>query len=105
MVAHLRPNGCPDMTPGRTLKKALKCKGLTVNFKNGVPLQKIGRNGDRGDRGRTRNLCLYLYPLPRIDSTGLIRVKMNIALPKRTLSPVRLVLEDSSKRTASFHSI
>ena len=28
-----------------------------------------------------------------------MRVKMNIALRKRTLSPVRLVLEDSSKRS------
>jgi len=25
-VAHPRPNGCPEMTWGRTLKKALKCK-------------------------------------------------------------------------------
>jgi len=32
-VAHSRPNGCPEMTWGRTLKKALKCKGLPVNFK------------------------------------------------------------------------
>ena len=32
-VAHPRPNGCPEMTRGRTLKKALKCKGLPVNFK------------------------------------------------------------------------
>ena len=31
-VAHLRPNGCPEMTWGRTLKKALKCKGLQANF-------------------------------------------------------------------------
>ena len=30
--------------------------------------------------------------------TGFMRVKMNIALRIRTLSPVRLVLEDSSKR-------
>jgi hypothetical protein len=49
----------------------------------------------RGDRGRTRNLCL----LPRIDPTGFMRVKMNIALRNWTLSPVRLVLEDSSKRS------
>ena len=28
-----------------------------------------------------------------------MRVKMNIALRKRTLSPVRIVLEDSSKRS------
>jgi len=47
------------------------------------------------DRGRTRNLCL----LPRIDPAGFMRVKMNIALRKRTLSPVRLVLEDSPKRS------
>jgi len=32
-VAHSRPNGCPDLTWGRTFKKALKCKGLPVNFK------------------------------------------------------------------------
>ena len=32
-VTHSRPNGCPEMTWGRTLKKALKCKGLPVNFK------------------------------------------------------------------------
>jgi hypothetical protein len=32
-VAHSRPNGCPEMTWGRTLKKALKCKGLPANFK------------------------------------------------------------------------
>ena len=32
-VAHSRPNGCPEMTWGRTLKKALKCKGLPAKFK------------------------------------------------------------------------
>ena len=37
-----------------------------------------------------RALCL----LPRIDPTGFMRVKMNITLRKRTLGPVRLVLED-----------
>ena len=42
-----------------------------------------------------RALCL----LPRIDPTGFMRVKMNITLRKRTLGPVRLVLEDSSKRS------
>ena len=31
-VAFPRPNGCPEMTRGRTLKKALKCKGPSVNF-------------------------------------------------------------------------
>ena len=30
---HSRPNGCPKMTWCRTLNKALKCKGLPVNFK------------------------------------------------------------------------
>jgi hypothetical protein len=34
-----------------------------------------------------------------ILSKWFMRVKMNIALRKRTLSPVRLVLEDSSKRS------
>jgi hypothetical protein len=81
------------MTWGRTLKKALKCKGLPVNFKEWRAIARIGRSGDRG---RTRNLC----PLPRIDPTGFMRVKMNIALRKRTLSPVRLVLEDSSKHSS-----
>ena len=52
------------MTWGRTLKKALKCKGLPVNFKE-----------------------------------WRARVKMNIALRKRALSPVRLVLKGSSKRS------
>jgi hypothetical protein len=50
-------------------------------------MQWIGRSGDRG---RTLNLCL----LPKIGHTGFLRVKMSIALRKRTLSPVRLVLED-----------
>jgi len=40
--------------------------------------------------------------LPSIDPTGFMRVKMNIALRKRTLSPVRLVLEDSSIPIRSF---
>jgi hypothetical protein len=35
--------------------------------------------------------------------SGSVRVKTNIALRKRTLSPVRLVLEDSSIR--SFFAI
>ena len=43
--------------------------------------------------------CEHRSLLPRIDPTGFMRVKMNIALRKRTLSPVRLVLEDSSKRS------
>ena len=51
---------------------------------------------ESGDRGRTRNL----YLLSRIDPTGFMRVKMNIALRKRTLSPVRLVPEDSSKHSS-----
>ena len=46
-----------------------------------------------GDRRRTRNLCL----LPKIGPKGFMRV--NTALRKRTLSIVRLVLEDSSKRS------
>jgi hypothetical protein len=36
-----------------------------------------------------RNLCL----ISRIGLTGFMRVKINISLRKRTLSPVRLVLE------------
>ena len=68
--------------------------GHPVNFKEwrAIVAEDIGRSGDRG---RTRNLRL----LPRIDPAGFMRVKTNIALRKRTLSPVRLVLEDSSKRS------
>ena len=33
-VAHSRPNGCPEVTWGQTLKKALKCKGPPANFKD-----------------------------------------------------------------------
>ena len=32
-VEHPRPNGCPEMTWARKLKKAMKFKGLLVNFK------------------------------------------------------------------------
>ena len=32
-VAHSRPNRCPEMTWGRSLKKAMQYKGLPVNFK------------------------------------------------------------------------
>ena len=42
-----------------------------------------------------RNLCLLL----RINLAGFMRFKMNIALCKRALSPVRLVPEDSSKHS------
>jgi len=31
-IAQSRPNGCPEMTWGRTPKKVLKFKGLPVNF-------------------------------------------------------------------------
>jgi len=41
----------------------------------------------------TRYLCL----LPRIDPAGFTRAKMNIALRKRTLSSVRIVLKDCFK--------
>jgi hypothetical protein len=40
-----------------------------------------------------------LILLPRIDPTGFMRVRIIIALRKRTLSPVRLGLEDSSIRS------
>ena len=42
-----------------------------------------------------RKQCL----LPRFDPRGFMRVKINTVLCKRTLSPVRLVLEDSSNRS------
>jgi len=44
-------------------------------------------------------LQISLFLLPTIDPTGFMRVKMSIALRKRTLSPVKLVLEDSSIRS------
>ena len=40
-----------------------------------------------------------IIEIKSIDPTGFMRVKMDIALRKRKLSPVRLVLEDSSKRS------
>ena len=48
-------------------------------------------------RSRTYSRPIHL---PKIDPAGFMRVKINIALRKRTLSPVRLVLEESSKRSA-----
>jgi hypothetical protein len=54
-VAHPRPNGCPEMTWGRTSKKALKCKRLPVNFKEWRAIAE-----DRSEwRSRT-----YLKPMP-----------------------------------------
>jgi hypothetical protein len=53
--AHLRPNGCPEMTWGRTLTKALKCRGLPVNFKEWRAIAK-----DRSERG----LRTYSKPVP-----------------------------------------
>ena len=54
-VAHSRPNGCPEMTWGRALKKALKCKGLPVNFKEYCAIAE-----DRSEwRSRT-----YSKPMP-----------------------------------------
>jgi len=52
--------------------EALKCKGFPVNFKEWRVIAEEGRSGDRG---RTRSLCLLL----RINPTGFMRVKMNIA--------------------------
>ena len=53
--AHSRPNGCPEMTWGRALKKALKCKGLPVNFKEYCAIAE-----DRSEwRSRT-----YSKPMP-----------------------------------------
>ena len=54
-VAHSRPNGCPEMTWGRTLTKALKCRGLPVNFKEWRAIAK-----DRSERG----LRTYSKPVP-----------------------------------------
>jgi hypothetical protein len=63
--------------------------------------------GRNGDGGRTRSLCF----LPRIDSTGFMRVSLLIPVLRglsqrrilhnmhKTLSPVILVLEDSSIRS------
>jgi len=71
--------------------------GLRPTSRNGALLQRIGRNGDRG---RTRSPCLL--PRLRLDPTGFMGGKMNIALRKRALSPVRLVLEDSPMRSFIF---
>ena len=60
-VAHSRPNGCPEVTWGRTLKKALKCKGLPVNFKEWRAVAE-----DRSEwRSRT-----YSKPLPPSENSS-----------------------------------
>jgi len=51
-VAHSRPNGCPEMTWGRTLKKALKCKGLPVNFKEWRAIAEDRSECRSGDNGQ-----------------------------------------------------
>ena len=94
------PNGKSCWFPVGYRGEALLSVGADIWFspraESGDELRPFDHNhGRSGDHGRTRNLCL----LPRIDPTGFMRVKMNIALRKRTLSPVRLVLEDSSKRS------
>jgi len=43
--------------------------------------------------------------ISKTDPTGFMRVKMNIALRKRALSPVRLVLEDSSIRSSVLFAV
>ena len=50
----------------------------------------------KGRIGRTSRPIIRQNPL---NPTGFMRVKMDIALHKRALSPVRLVLEDSPKRS------
>ena len=64
-VEHSRPNGCLELTWGRTLKQALKCKGLSANFKEWrvIAVDTVGRSGEWrveiGDvLGDTRNICL-----------------------------------------------
>ena len=68
------------------------CISSSSSSRNGELQLRVGRSGDRG---RTRNLCL----LPRLDPAGFMKVKFINSLRKRTLRPVRLVLEDSSKRS------
>jgi len=91
-VAHSRPNGCPELTWGRTLNKALKNEGLPANFKEWRAIAE--------DRSGLR-LRAYSKLMPPSENypVGFMRVKMNISLRKRALSLVRLVLEDSSKRS------
>jgi hypothetical protein len=71
--------------------KVQRTSGQPVNFKEWLAIAE-----DRPEwksRAYTRNLCL----LPSFGPSGFMRVNMNIALRKRTLSPFRLVLEDSSR--------
>jgi len=76
------------MTSGRTLKRALNCKGLPANSKEWRAIAE-----DRSEwRSRT-----YSKPMP--PGFMRVRVKMDFASRKRTLSPVRLVLENSIKRS------
>ena len=86
-VAHSRPNGCPEITWGRTLKKALKCKRLPVNFKEWRAIAE-----DRSEwRSRT-----YSKPISpsRIDPTG-----SRLHYPRGQLSLVILLEGGSSIRS------
>ena len=81
------------VTWGRTSKKALKRKGLPANFKEWRVIAE-----DRSE-WRSRTYSKPMSPSENLSYAGFMRVKMKIALRKWTLSPVRLVLEDLSKRS------
>jgi len=85
-VSHSRPIGCPQMTWGRTLENALKSKGISKEFDEWIAIAK--------DRSKWKQLT-HSIPKPPdawwLKDTS--RVTITIALRKRTLSPVRLVLK------------
>ena len=54
-VSHSRPIGCPQMTWGRTLKNALKSKGISKNFDEWIAIAK--------DRSKWRQLT-HSIPKP-----------------------------------------
>jgi len=98
-VEYSRPNGCPEMTWGRTLKKALQCKGLPVSFK-----EWRATAADRSEWiSRTYSKLMPPSELPRLDWSYRVQESKDARFitQKWAYSPVRLVLdlEDSSKRS------
>jgi hypothetical protein len=83
-------NGCPEMTWGRTLKKALKCKGLLVNFMEWSTIP--------GDRSEWWSKT-YSKPVPPSENWSHSvhgRKDEHCVICKRAPSPGRLGLENSS---------
>jgi hypothetical protein len=57
LVAHSRPNECPETTWRRALEKAFVCRGLPINIKEWR--EKLRMTGRSGGRGHTQSLCAF----------------------------------------------